>query len=351
MKTKSRGNGTGTAFKRGDTYTARIVVGWKIGGDPPHKLPVYKSKGGFKTKKEAHNYCSSLMDENRDRRESAPLLQSYWDSYESGEMETLSKSKQVAYKGAWKKLVRLHSRPVDSISVTELRTVVAEATNSYYTARDCKVVLSHLFTLAAADGFASKDLPSFIPLPSLEERERDVFTVFEQKALWTAYENGDLGAAVPLVMICTGMMPGEMMNLRTENIDLPNQRITGVGMKTKVRKSSPVILPNDIVPVLEDLKNHAQPSGFLFKRNETNWYRDYYAALERAGCRRLEPYCCRHSTATRLAITESIAPQTIQRIMRWSSTKMLDRYAHPNPTDVVAAANTIKKITDKKMDG
>ena len=76
MKTKSRGNGTGTAFKRGDTYTARIVVGWKIGGDPPHKLPVYKSKGGFKTKKEAHNYCSSLMDENRDRRESAPLLQS-----------------------------------------------------------------------------------------------------------------------------------------------------------------------------------------------------------------------------------------------------------------------------------
>ena len=149
-------------------------------------------------------------------------------------------------------------------------------------------------------------------------------------------------------MICTGMMPGEMMNLKIENIDLQNQRITGVGMKTKVRRSSPVILPEDIVPVLEDLIAHAQQSGYLFKRNETNWYRDYYAALERAGCRRLEPYCCRHSTATRLAISESIAPQTIQRIMRWSSTKMLDRYAHPDSSDVLTAANTIKKLTDKK---
>ena len=263
-------------------------------------------------------------------------------------METLSKSKQVAYKGAWKKLSRIHSRPVDAISVTELRAVVSEAASSYYTARDCKVLLSHLFKLAAADGWASKDLPSFIPLPSLEEKERDVFTVFEQKALWTAYERGDIGAAVPLVMICTGMMPGEMMNLKIENIDLQNQRITGVGMKTKVRRSSPVILPEDIVPVLEDLIAHAQQSGYLFKRNETNWYRDYYAALERAGCRRLEPYCCRHSTATRLAISESIAPQTIQRIMRWSSTKMLDRYAHPDSSDVLTAANTIKKLTDKK---
>ena len=66
-------------------------------------------------------------------------------------------------------------------------------------------------------------------------------------------------------------------------------------------------------------------------------------ALEAAGCRRLEPYCCRHSTATRLAITENIAPQTIQRIMRWSTSRMLDRYTHPDTSDIHDAANTIRK--------
>ena len=144
-------------------------------------------------------------------------------------------------------------------------------------------------------------------------------------------------------MICTGMMPGEFMRLHKDNIDIEGHKIIGAGLKTKVRRESPIYLPNDIIPVVEDLIANARPNGYIFKLVEDDWYKRYYAALERSNCRRLEPYCCRHSTATRLAITEGIAPQTIQRMMRWSSTKMLDRYAHPDADDVLAAANTIKR--------
>ena len=45
--------------------------------------------------------------------------------------------------------------------------------------------------------------------------------------------------------------------------------------------------------------------------------------------------------ATASAITEGIAPQTIKKVMRWSTTRMLDRYAHPDQTDVRAAIDTI----------
>lgn len=204
-------------------------------------------------------------------------------------------------------------------------------------------MLIRLFELAGADGWCSKDLPSYIVLPKLEEKERQAFTPDEQTALWRLYEQGDLRAAIPLLMICTGMMPGEMQNLRLENIDLDAHKITDIGMKTKVRKESPVYLPEDVLPLVEDLMGHAQPSGYLWPRNEDKWYQTYYTALEAAGCRRLEPYCCRHTTATRLAITENIAPQTIKRMMRWSTSKMLDRYAHPDETDVFNAANTITK--------
>lgn len=88
---------------------------------------------------------------------------------------------------------------------------------------------------------------------------------------------------------------------------------------------------------------HAQKTGYIWPRNEKRWYDDYYAALEAAACRRLEPYCCRHTTATRLAITENIAPQTIKRVMRWSTSKMLDRYAHPDESDADAAAATLPR--------
>lgn len=340
MKGRTRPNGAGTAYKRGRTWTARVVVGWKLAEDG-HAIPIYKTKGGFARKRDALDYCD-LLKRNIPKAK-APKLVDYWTTYHDGEFAQLSKSKQTAYSGAWKKLSVLHYRPVDQLTVSEIRDAVSSVASTYYTVRDCKTVLTRLFELAGADGWCNKDIPSYIVMPKLEEKERQVFSDVEQYNLWKLYESGDIRAAIPLLMIYTGMMPGEMQRLKVENIDLDNRKITGIGLKTKVRKESPVFLPNDILPMVEDLISNAQPSGYLWPRNEDKWYTDYYAALEAAGCRRLEPYCCRHTTATRLAITENIAPQTIRRMMRWSTTKMLDRYAHPDEADVLEAADTMKR--------
>ena len=341
-KSHKRGNGQGTAIRRGKTWTARVVVGWKSAGDMASRA-IYRTKGGFRTKREALDYCVTLKQPDYKPKKDAPQLCAYWDIYAAGELEKLSKSKKVAYTGAWKKLQAIHLRPVDQLTVADLREVVASVATTYYTARDCKTVLTHLFELAGADGWCSKDLPSYIVLPQLDEKERETFTDFEQLALWKLYESGDLRAAIPLLMICTGIMPGEAQGLKVEHINLEEQKIIGAGKKTKIRKASPIYIPNDAVPLVADLIANAQPSGNIWPRNEDKWYINYYAALEAAGCRRLEPYCCRHTTATRLAITEAVAPQTIQRLMRWSTTKMLDRYAHPADTDIRNAANTITR--------
>lgn len=338
-----RPNGTGNVYRRGSTWTARCVDHFEhIEGRKTPK-PVWKTKGGFKTKRDAINFLPTLLAASPSSAvKVCPTLSAYWNSYKANELPKLSTSKQVAYKGAWKKLQKIAPFKVDAITVALLRETVAEVATSYYTARDCKVLLSHLFKLAGADGWVSKDLPSYIVLPSLNEKARQVFDEQEQKSLWKAYDDGDLDAAIPLLMIYTGMMPGEVMRLKVEHIDLTAQQIVGAGMKTDVRKKTSVVLPDAIIPVIEDLIAHAQPTGFLFKRVEKDWYDRYYAALQRANCRRLEPYCCRHTTATALAITEGIAPQTVQRVMRWSSTKMLDRYAHPDASDALAAVNKLK---------
>ena len=344
QRPKQRGNGQGTAIRRGKTWTARVVVGWKRDENAPRPRAIYRTKGGFHTRREALEYCPRLREQAFGPAiRTAPALEAYWAAYEAGELRQLSKSKQVAYRGAWRKLDALHLRPVNAISVADLREAVSAVAPTYYTAKDCRQVLTNLFALAGADGWCSRDLPSYIVLPKLEERERQAFSDVEQSALWRLYERGDMRAAIPLLMICTGMMPGEAQTLRVEHIDLAARKIKGVGMKTAVRKKSAIYLPEDIMPVVEDLIAAAQPSGYIWPRNEPAWYAAYYAALEASGCRRLEPYCCRHSTATRLAITEGIAPQTIQRMMRWSSTKMLDRYAHPDEAAVRAAADRITR--------
>lgn len=355
-KPKRSGNGTGTAYRRGQSWTAEAVVGWRPlpPFDPENpdnkkqRVPIKKTRGGFKTKQEALAYIPTLKAGGT-KSDKSPLLSEYWTIYERDELSKLCSTKQRCYNIAWRRLSPLHDSRISTISVADLRRVVSDAASTYQTAKDCKTVLSALFTLAAADGHANKDLPSFIVLPEHEEKEKETFSDLEQAALWKQYETGDIRVAPILLMIYSGMMPGELLNLRADQIDLSQRMIIGAGMKTKVRKKTPIVLAENIVPVVQDLIDHAQPDGHILPTNKGRDWRDkyYYPALRDAGCRKLTPYSCRHTTATALAITEGIAPQTIQKVMRWSSTRMLDRYAHPDQNAALEAVDTIKKRSAK----
>jgi len=339
---KVRGNGQGCAYKEGKTWTAQVIVGYRVQEDETKQpVPIKRRRRGFPTKAAALAYCPVLLSGGVARPETAPRLSAYWKTYSENKMASLSASKQTAYQIAWKRLKAIHDVRVDVLTVQLLQSTVKEACASYYTARDCKSLLTNLCKLAAADGYVNRELPSFIELPVLEEKEQTPFSADEQKALWKLYLNGDLRACIPLLMIYTGMMPGEAQRLKLSQIDLSKRQIIGAGLKTKVRKKTPIVLAESILPLVEDLMAHAQPSGYIWKRNEKGWYDDYYAALEAAGCRKLPPYSCRHTTATALAVTEDIDPQTVRKVMRWSTAKMLDRYAHPETEDALAAVDSL----------
>lgn len=345
-KPKARGNGQGTAYKSGNGWVAQVIIGYRVPKDDQHQpIPIKRTKFGFKTKNAALAYCPILKAGGYVRPSEAPRLSEYWKTFSENKLLSLSSSKQTAYKIAWKRLAPVKDVVVDALTVGLLQNTINNACSSYYPARDCKVLLSSLFKLIAADGYASKDIPSLIQLPPLEEKEQTPFSQDEQKALWKLYEKGDLRACIPLLMIYTGMMPGEAQRLKIEQINLETRQIIGAGMKTKVRKATPIVLADCILPVVQDLIDHAQPSGYIWKRFERVWYEDYYAALEAAGCRRLSPYSCRHTTATALSVDQNIAPQTIRKVMRWSTAKMLDKYSHPQTEDALAAVNTMSVLS------
>ena len=340
-RTKSRGNGTGTAFKRGSTWTAQVVYDRVYVADDKPLKRLTRSKSGFKTREDALRYCPILKAGPQKPKE-APTLAHYWDTFENGHFSSLGESKQYAYKAAWKRLEKIKNTHIDQLTVANLQQIVAEQCKSFNTARDCKTLLTALFRTAAAEGYVNKDIPSFIQLPKQEETERIPFSDTEQASLWKVYESGDIRAAAPLLMIYTGMMPGEARKLNVANIDMEKRLIIGAGMKTNVRKATPIVMAESILPVVEALIANAQPDGQLWQKWKQKWYKDYYDVLKAAECRPLSPYSCRHTTATALAITEGVAPQTVKKVMRWASTKMLDRYAHPQTSDALAAVNTLK---------
>ncbi len=329
-----RGNGTGTVYKRGRTWTAKTILGWR--SEDGRLLPVSATKGGFSTKREAIEHLPQLRGEKQERKS----LGDYWELWERDNLPQLSQSKQTAYRIAYRKLGKLVHRDITKLDIADLRNAVSGGATSYYTARDMKTLLAHLYKLAGADQVANGALPTYIVLPEKQETEQTPFNNNELVSLWTAYSEGDTFIGYILLMIYSGMMPGELLGARKAMIDLEGQRIIGAGIKTRERKKTDIVIADFMVPVVASLLEFSTGTKLL-TMNKDHFYTAYYEALERCQCRKLPPYSCRHTTATALAIGNNIAPSIIRKVMRWSTTRMLDRYAHASSQDALGAVNVL----------
>lgn len=337
-RVRTRANGTGSVYKRNGRpgWTAQVVDGF----DEVTKKPKYIRKGGFKTKQEAILALPTLKDEKK--KKPVPTVAYYYKVFRKGRGAAISTDKQRAYEIAYNRLEKYHTTPVDQLKVSDMQDIINNSCKTFYPAKDVRTVIRHILRRAAADDLqVNIDLPDLLELPKLNEQKREPFTEEEQIALWLSYEAGNKPAAVPLIMIYTGMMTGEMRQLEASMIDLENQVISGAGLKTDERRTKHILIPEDIVPILQDLMEQ-HPEGRIYPMGEEDFYAMYYKALADAGItRHLTPYSCRTTTATTLAVHHDVAPQVLQRVMRWKSTRVMDRYVNPDDLD---ARKALKKI-------
>ncbi len=192
-----------------------------------------------------------------------------------------------------------------------------------------------------ADQDISINLARMLTLPELEEDEPVPFNDLEQTKIWNAYTEGDMMAGYILLMIYTGMMPGELMACKKSMIQWDTMTIEGAGKKTEKRRETPIVFPDIIEPVLRQLCEYS-PSAKLLPMNRDNFYKAYHATLEKIGCRDLPPYSCRHTTGTALDKAK-LSATLIQKIMRHAKFSSTQRYIHKDTSDMRAGVNAIGK--------
>jgi len=334
--TKKRGNGQGTAILVGSTWRSIWSEGSYI--DTDGKLHYKRhSKSGFASKKEALAYAVSAKVPTS----KIPSLRDYYNAWANNGMEHLGKSKKVAYKIAWNRLKSIADKPINELSVADLQNCINQTTTTYYPARDMKTVLSHCFTSAAADGNARGNLSEYVTLPKLNEQEIQPFTSDEVQRMWELYCDGTEFFAYVLLMIYTGMMPGELLKLSVSMIDTDRHEIIGCGLKTDVRKQTPIVYPDLIDPLVQHLIRSAK-KGRIYPHQKKQFYKKYHETLIAAKIRDLPPYACRHTSGTKLALS-GIAPSMVQKLMRHSKFTTTQRYIHPDVSDAQRAMNEVYK--------
>lgn len=333
---RSRPNGLGTAYKRGNKWQAILRKTVVVDGK---KVIKKFSKCGFDTRAAALMAAPFLDQAEEDTSERT--FQYYWEIYSDGKLLSLSNSKQTAYKIAYAKLDEIHHKRVKGTSIKQLQRIIDEKAPSHYPARDIKVLLSHLYTLALVDEEVSTNPSTLITLPELKEKEGEAFSKKEEAALWKAYEGGDTFVGYILLMMYTGMMPGELFICKKEHIFWDQQYILGCGIKTKKRKTTPIVIADFLVPVLINLCEYSNGPKLL-QMSRDKFYEEYYNALDRAGCRRIKPYSGRHTAGTRLDVDHNIAPSVISEVLRQKTRRVQERYQHPDISDALNAVNAMK---------
>jgi integrase len=339
QKAKARGNGTGSVYKHGDTWVSAITIGKKkVDGKIRY---VRKTKGGFKTKKDAVAYLSDLLNGTAEKKPRAVTLDSLWESYKNGPFKKLSANTQSAYKTARHKMDDIFFSDIRLINIDDLQRCVDQHAKTYDPAKDMQSVLSHCYNFAMAEQFVTVNLSKFITLPVNSPEDGIPFSEAEINSLWEHYGHGDKVAGYALLMIYSGMMPGELFKADKNMIDFDNQTIVGAGMKTKKRRSTPIVIADFMLPVLRDLCDYSQGVKLCFTSRD-RFYIAFREMLTRCDCRpALTPYSCRHTTAT-LSALGNVAQSVLLEIMRQKKFTTTQRYIHIDVSKSLEAINTLK---------
>lgn len=337
-KQRKRGNGQGTAYKRGKGWEAARPGYTYTDENGYHR--VRPRKGGFATKREALEWASQKTV----KPEHSPKLIELWQLYQDNDLPKLSKDKQTGYKVARKRLEPLMATEIHLLTLEAIQNTINAACDSYYKARDCKTVLSKLYqkAMASNSGLVVKNLAEFVVLPELKEKEATPFTQDELTTFWTMYDKGDPFVGYILLMCYSGMMPAELLACKKDMIDLQACEIFGCGAKTKNRKKSAIVFPEILRPVVESLLT--SKGDKLLPINKDNFYIEYYACLDRAAVRKLVPYSCRHTYGTE-AVKLGVHPAVIQKMLRHSNTKTQERYTHLTSGEAHDAVNLFQRGT------
>ena len=305
MKGRTRPNGAGTAFKRGRTWTACVTVGWKdING---RAQAIRRTKGGFRTKREALDYCQHLKDTPKGTP--PQTFEGVYEAWLPIHEQRVSHSTINCYKAAWRHYRALYGVPMQDIDVDMLQECLDDCPNGRRTKENMKALAGLLCKYAIPRHICDLNYAEYLHTGNDAKSTRPAFTMEQVEAIKrqigiTPY------ADYAYVLIYTGFRPAELFALTRESY---HDGVLFGGIKTEAGKDRAVPVSPKILPIIGEklvFNEH-----FLFPRDRdkqmtVNYFRDlFYRVLDEAGIQPMPtadkpayytPYSCRHTFANML---------------------------------------------------
>lgn len=333
-------NGTGTVFKRGRTWSARVRV-------KRHGVIVSeRTKGGFATRADAINYLPQLRAMENGGSKSHTVDEIFQMVQQSKKWLEITPDKRSHYMTAYKRMECIYDRDVASLRYSELQNLVDGIEGAFYPKRDVKTILQKIVDMAVLEEVCSSSKSEVIRCiepPSKPLTGKDARTPEEMQAIWDDWnKTHDLITGYALIMAYTGMRTGELFAQDVTQVKPAGQVIVG-GIKTEAGKNREIPIADCIVPIVQAVLPQARYGMVAYDENA--YYSNWAQMIQRTGIRPLGSYCQRHTCYTRLhELVPAVSDVVINSIIGHSNSKiskLANSYGHISLSAKLEAVNRL----------
>ena len=297
---QKRANGTGTVFRRGNSWSVRVTKGWTV--EDGKKIQKYSEKGGFRSKTEAENYFAKLK-ENPNIPKITDSFSQVYERWKKEYEDRIAPVTMATYKAAWKYFEKVHPLPIVDLTVSQLQECINECKNGRSTLNDMRTVCSLVFKYAIINKLVTDNPAQHLYVNAKKKGTRPAFTTEELEKIRLAV--GKQPYADYVYFMCyTGFRPNEMLCLKKDAYQKDKNVLIG-GFKTEAGTNRIVPVSAKIAPILTE--RMAFNSEYIFPRSDGTLMTDehfrkycFNPLMVTLGIEGKVPYSCRHTFANLL---------------------------------------------------
>lgn len=313
-------NGYGAIYKlsgkRRKPFGVRKTIGWDDNGKQ-----LYQNIGYYESRALAMLALADFNANPYTIDASTLTFSEIFDIWKASKYQNISQSAINGYNASFKLSSNLHNMKFVDIKTMHMQDIIINCTKSHGTLRKIKSLYNQLFKYAMENDIVTKDYSDYIDIgKNKDESSRVPFTADEIKRLF------EVEPMIPfvdtiLIMIYSGLRIGELLLIKSENVDLDNRTLKG-GIKTDAGKDRIVPINNKILDMVAKRKNEGHEYLVTNFKNEQMSYDNYYKEkflpiMEQLGMVH-KPHDTRHTFATLMNNAEA-NPTSIKKLIGHNS--------------------------------
>lgn len=323
QRKRTRGNGEGSIIKLGGKrkrpYAVRITVGFTNEGKQ-----IFKYVGYYETKTKAKEELNKFLVDPYDLDSNKLTTLDVFDRW----LETAKFSDEVLKN--YKRVVEnsgLAKKVFKEVNLLQLENAARELSPAMQ--KRYKAAFKNLYEFGMRHDLVNKNLADLMQLDKYVAGKREAISPADVKKIL----KGD--DVIPKILLYTGMRIGELLDIKSKNVDLEKRIIIG-GKKTAAGTNRKIPIHKSILPILEELLSKGTEYLITGEKGRKLQYNTYLEKVWHKNeiLTKYSPHYTRHTFVSR-SVKLELNREVMKAAIGHSSTEATDIYTHVDVDSLV----------------